>query len=355
MISRVLTKAGYLLIAVGWYLCASGSAKESPELSKLTEGAYARIVNPEGNAVGNAGFVVLERSVLVFDTHFTPEAGQVLLSDIRAVTPKAIRYVVNSHAHADHTHGNQVFPEAQLIAGTNARRDVLQVDLPSLNRTTKVAEKQLEKLRQDAGKEKDPDLLARIREQIKLREDSLQTMSRLKIMVPVIALDDSLTIRDGKQEACVSYIGVGHTTGDVVLFLPSQKIAYAGDLFFNAAIPYVQDASILQWMKTLEVLLKLDAEKFVPGHGPVGTKKDVESFLAYFEELKALVQPVVDRGDSVDQAVKEIAIPAKYASYRSQHLFPSNIQKMYAELRSQQIAIKPPEGGSKKEAAKPLK
>ncbi len=337
------------------YFCASGLSKESPELVKLTDDVFARIVSSEDNAVGNAGFVVLDRSVLVFDTHFTPEAGQVLLSDIRSITPKPIRFVVNSHAHADHTHGNQVFAEAQLIGSTNARRDVLEGDLPSLNRAIKVMEKQLERLRQNALKEKDPAQALRLREQIKSREESLRTWSRLKIIPPFVTLDDSLTIRDGKHELCVAFLGVGHTEGDVVLFIPAQKIAFLGDLFFNGAIPNVQDASILQWMKTLEAVLKLDAEKFVPGHGKVGSKKDVEAFLAYFGELKSAVQPVVDRGDSVDQAVKEIQLPAKYAGYQFQHIFTSNVQKMYAELKTLQIAAKPPEIVPKKEVPKPLK
>ena len=120
-------------------LCASSSAAEDPELTKVAEGIYARIVSPDGNAVANACVAVLEQSVLVFDTHFTPEAGASLLAAIRSVTPKPVRYVVNSHWHADHTHGNQAFAGAQIISSTNARRDMLQNDLPSLNRAVRIA------------------------------------------------------------------------------------------------------------------------------------------------------------------------------------------------------------------------
>ena len=67
----------------------------------------------------------------------------------------------------------------------------------------------------------------------------------------------------------------------------------------------MQDASILEWMQTLSGLLKLDADKFVPGHGPIGSKKDVEAFLRYLEELKALVQPAVERGDSLEQVTRD--------------------------------------------------
>jgi cyclase len=296
---------------------------------------------------------VLEHSVLVFDTHFTPEAGEVLLAEIRAITPKPVRYIVNSHWHADHTHGNQVFADAQIISSANARRDILQIDLPSFNRTGTIAQTQLTKLRQEMSKESIPAQIQRLREQIKLREEYLQSASRLKITAPVVALDDSLTIQDGKQEVRLQFLGAGHTDGDIVLFLPAQKIAFVGDLFFNDALPNVQDANVLQWMKTLEEVLKLDADKFIPGHGPVGSKKDIESFQHYLEELKTLVQPSVDRGDGMEQALRDIQIPAKYTSWQFQNFFQSNIQKMFAELKSQQPETPPPENPPKPEPKRP--
>jgi len=323
-----------LFVALGYIFPFRCRAKDNSEIAKLTDNVYVRIVSPDGDAVSNAGFVVLERSVLAFDTHFTPEAGQALLAAIRSVTPKPVRYVVNSHAHADHTHGNQVFADAQLIGSTAARREVLESDLPSLNRTMAVTQNQLERLRRELSKEKDPALVQRLREQIKIRESYIQNMSQLKITAPVVTLDDSLKIQEGKQETRILYLGKGHTEGDIVLFLPAQKIVFAGDLFFNEAIPNVQDASILSWMKTLDEVLKLDADKFVPGHGPVGTRKEVQNFLLYLQTLQSLVKEFVDRGDTLEQATRDIAVPAKYASFRFQNLFPSNIQRMFTELKA---------------------
>ena len=284
---------------------------------------------------------MLERSVIVFDTHFTPEAGQALLNAIRSVTLKPVRYVVNSHAHADHTHGNQVFPDAQLISSTDARREVLEEDLPSLNRTISVAQAQIDKVRHDLAKETDPSQLQRMRELIRTREEYIRTMSRLKIVAPFVTLDDRLRIQEGKQEVRLLYLGKGHTEGDVVMLLPAQRIAFVGDLFFNEAIPNVQDASILTWMKTLEEVLRLDADKFVPGHGAVGGRKDIQNFLSYFETLQSLVKEYVDRGDSVEQATRDIAVPAKFSTYRFQNFFPSNVQKMYAELKALQLGVVP--------------
>jgi cyclase len=297
---------------------------------------YARVVSPDGEEVSNAGIVVLEHSVLVVDTHFTPEAGQSLQGAIRSITSKPVRFIVNSHGHADHTHGNQVFPDAQLIGSSAARKDALQMDLPSLNRTIAITQSQLEKLRREISKESNSNQVRQLREQIKTREAYIQAMSRLKITAPFITLDDSLKIQDGKQEVRVLFLGKGHTDGDVVVFLPVAKIAFVGDLFFNEAIPNVQDASILAWMKTLEEVLKLGADKFVPGHGAVGDAKDVQIFLGYFQAIQSLVKESIDRGDTLEQATKDIAVPDKYSGYRFQNFFPSNVQKIYAELKALQ-------------------
>jgi cyclase len=318
----------------GWLSCVPCSADDNLGLVKLAEGVYARIVDPDGNAVANAGFVVLDQSVLVFDTHFTPEAGQDLLDAVRSVTSKPVRYVVNSHWHADHTHGNQVFRNADLIGSTNTRKGVLQNDLPSLNRTIGVAQKQLESLNKSVGKETDSLQIRKLRDQIKRREDYLRTMSRLRIIAPWIAMEDRLAIRDGNREVRLAFLGVGHTNGDIVLLLPSLKIAFVGDLLFNKAIPNVQDGDILQWMKTLERVLSLDAKTVVPGHGLVASKKEVGEFLYYFRDLKSLVQSAINRGDTVEQATRDIQVPDKYSSYMFQNLFPSNVQKMYAELKA---------------------
>jgi glyoxylase-like metal-dependent hydrolase (beta-lactamase superfamily II) len=231
----------------------------------------------------------------------------------------------------------------------------LQIDIPSLNRTISVTQTQLLKLRRELAKSTTNAQSGQLREQIKIREEYIQNMSKFRIVAPAIVLEDSLTIQEGKQEARILFLGVGHTDGDVVLFLPAQKICFIGDLLFNKAIPNVQDANIREWMKTLAEVLRLDADKFIPGHGPIAGKKDVEDFLHYFEELKMMVQVSVDCGDSLEQATKEIQAPAKYGSYLFQNFFPSNVQKMFAELKAQQPAPMTLEDPAKAEPKQPLK
>ncbi len=346
-----LKPVGFFLAGLVCVFCFSNPADNNSELKKISENVYVRIVSPDSNAVGNAGVVVFERAALVFDTHFTPEAGREFLAQIRSITSKPVRYVVNSHFHPDHTHGNQAFNDALFIGSTITRRDVLNVDLASMNRAVATAQGQLEKLRRDTAQDTAAAQGQHLRD-LKSRQDYLDTMSRQKIIPPVVTLDDSLIIQDGKSEVKLCWLGSGHTEGDTVLFLPREKIAFLGDLFFNEAIPNVQDACMLDWIKTLRETLKLEADKFVPGHGPVGSRKDVETFLGYLEEIKSLVESAIAGGSNMEQATREIQVPEKYSSYKFKDFFPSNVQKMFSEIKAMKIASSPMEGPPKMEREK---
>jgi len=91
---------------------------------------------------------------------------------------------------------------------------------------------------------------------------------------------------------------------------------------------------MLEWINTLRKILQLDAEIYVPGHGPVGTRDDVIQFLDYLQELRGLVEPSVVRGDTLEQAIREIQLPDRYLSYSFTNLFPANVQRMYIELKA---------------------
>jgi glyoxylase-like metal-dependent hydrolase (beta-lactamase superfamily II) len=338
--------------AAGQRLPSPGPAASAVQndWNKLAEGVYARIVSPDSDAVGNSGVVVLDSGVLLFDTHFTPEAGDALLEKVKAATPRPVRYIVNSHFHPDHTHGNQAVATArQIIGSTNTRRDMLQKDLPAYNRMQLIAQTQVEQLSRELRQEQDLKKQESLRAQLNGRQAFMRRMSALKIQAPAMTLDDSLRIADAGRDVDLLYLGIAHTEGDVILYLPQEKIAFLGDIFFNDALPNVEDANLLEWMKTLREALKLDAKTFVPGHGPAGGKGDVEEFLNYLEDLKALVEPAVSKDEPLEQVIRDLRLPAKYASYSFQGFFPANLQKMYAELKAVQAAAPPQEGAVKKE------
>ncbi|MBN2337323.1 MAG: MBL fold metallo-hydrolase [Acidobacteria bacterium] len=307
-----------------------------PGLVRLAEGVYARVVSPDSNAVANSGFVVLDHSVIVFDTHFTPEAGAELLDAVRAVTDLPVRYVVNSHGHTDHTHGNQVFAAAHIVGSDRARRDVVEIDLPAWERSVAAAKAEVRALRADGASKEAAASLEAGGERLRQRERYLDTISRLRILAPQVTFERTLSIREGGREVRLLHLGNAHTEGDIVLYLPGEKIAFVGDLFFNRAIPNTDDGRVLEWGTTVDAVLALDAETFIPGHGDVGSREDVRAFARYLRDLQSLVRPAVERGDSLQQAIATIPVPAAYASWGFQNFFPANVQKMYIELKELQ-------------------
>ncbi len=319
-------------------------------LSRLAEGVFACIVSPASDLEANAGVIQLESGVLLFDSRYTPEAGRALEEQIRQATSLPVRYLVNSHFHPDHTHGNQAFTTVrQGIVSTQTRRDMLQKDLPELNRARATAEAMVERLNKEISRELDSGRRESLRTQLQIRQTFLRRVSALQIIAPSMTLDDTLRIVDGEREVKLLRPGAAHTDGDVILYLAKEKIAFTGDIFFNNAFPSVVDASLVEWMKTLRQVLQLDAETFVPGHGPVGTKRDVEDFLAYLEDLRALVAPAVERGDTLEQTVQDLRLPAKYAAWALRKYFPLNVQKMYVELKAEKSKIPSKAGAGQQE------
>lgn len=331
---------------------APGSARHQGEFRKLAEGVYAHVVGAEDIFVANAGVVVLSDGVVVFDTHFTREGGEELMRQVRGVTRLPVRLLALSHFHPDHTHGIEAFPEAALVlASANTRRDILEKDLPAVRRALDLGRAQLGQWSRELERARDEALKSSLRAQIAARRELVERLENLQVRAPVMVLDDRLTIQDQERRLEFMLLGAAHTDGDLILYLPQEKIVFAGDLFFDGALPNTEDAQILEWTKTVDALLKLDADLFIPGHGRPCGRAQVEEFREYLHDLRALVEPAVVRGEPLPQVVRELQLPEKYGSYAFRNFFPANVQKMYAALLALQLAAPAqpaPEAGKKK-------
>ncbi len=247
------------LVPLAGAASAEATAQLPFALKEVGPGVYAAIDGPEHKAGSNAGFVIGDDGVLVIDAFFTLDAARALVGEIRRLTPKPIRYVVNTHYHADHTGGDQVLREAGaiIIAHRNVRGWIRTNNINLF------------------GEAITPELRARIE----------------ALPLPDLVTDKDLTVWLGSRKVVVSTV-LGHTGGDLTIFVPDAKALFTGDMVWRKVPPNLIDGSVREWAATDADFAAMPGSAhmiYVPGHGDVADLKDVEDFRQYLLDLQRLV------------------------------------------------------------------
>jgi cyclase len=308
-------------------------------LKKLADDTY--VLYGRG---GNIGFVVTDEGVVIVDDQFADLAPGIA-EQIKSVSTKPIRFLINTHHHGDHTGGNGFFIKmTTIVAHDNVRKHMLagpQETMANAPRQIETLEKRIATLEKDDPQSKD---LAGLRQQVENTRRSVDTARSIKIAdipAPNITFDRELRMYLGGREIQVFHLKRGHTDGDSIIYFPHSKVVHMGDLFFNKIIPAIDrahGASTLEWTETIDaVIARVDpASQFIPGHGEVTNAGDLKAFKQYLLDLRAAVKKVVDQGMTREQAIKEVKLEqyAKYASYEQR--FPGNVGTVYDEMKANQ-------------------
>lgn len=312
---------------------AAPKAEDDFQLVKVADGVYAAIAKPGGLASGNAGFVIGDESVLVFDTFFTPVAMEELIGEIQALTKLPIKFAVNSHYHLDHTGGNQVLVArgVPIIAHDNVAKWQTTKNkrfLPALEDLQKRradAAKQLSETPEDQ-KDKRPPLELQIR-----RFDAMMT---IKLTNPTVTFGAGVVrLYLGKREVALSTLP-GHTGGDVFAYVPDANVVFTGDLGWSKTLPNLVDATVNDWIPTLDrILTQYPTAKYVPGHGNVAEAIEIKDFREYLDDLRTRVKQGIADGLTVDQAKQQLKLPEKFKSFAFQNFATPNVEDMYKELK----------------------
>jgi cyclase len=256
-----------LLVALAVFSLSSAASAQvrSPAtlpfaLKEVGPGVYAAIDGPEHKAGSNAGFIIGDDGVLVVDAFFNLDAASALVTEIRRLTPKPIRYVVNTHYHADHTGGDQALLDAGaiIIAHKNVRGWV------RVNNINLFGD--------------------RITPELKSRIEALP--------LPDVVTDTDLVVWLGSRKVVVRAV-LGHTGGDLTIFVPDAKVLFTGDMFWRKVAPNLIDGSVKEWTATdFDFIAMPDAAHttYVPGHGDVADLNDVQEFRDYLLDLRGLVR-----------------------------------------------------------------
>jgi glyoxylase-like metal-dependent hydrolase (beta-lactamase superfamily II) len=312
---------------------AAPKAEDDFQLVQVADGVYAAIAKSGGLASGNAGFVIGDDGVVIFDTFFTPAAIEELIAEIQKLTNKPIKYAINSHYHLDHTGGNQVLAArgVPIIAHDN----VMQWQTVK-NKRFLPAPEELQKRKADAEKqlsETPPEQNDR-RAQLERQIRRLDAMMTIKLTNPTKTFSSgTMELKLGKRKVILATLP-GHTGGDVFAFVPDANIVFMGDLGWSKTLPNLVDATVNDWIPTLDKILKDHPNaKYVPGHGNVATAVEIKDFRDYLEDLRARVKQGIANGLTVDQAKQQLTLPEKYKSLVFQNFATPNVEDMYKELK----------------------
>lgn len=275
------------------------------DLTKVADNVYsyvgAKDASPANSFAANAGIVVGRDGILVVDTLISAKEAQRFLADIRKISDKPIRYVVNTHTHLDHAFGNGVFAKqgAVIISHTADRKLLERVGAETLKNAGNFGLKP---------------------------EDMVGT----EIAYPTLTFSDRLTVDLGGETVELIRVAPSHTEGSIVVFLPAKKLLFAGDILFTDFHPYLAEGDIPGWTRTIDELLVMEVERIVPGHGPLSTKKDLREMKEYLLLFDAKARELAAGSQDADAVAAELKKTLPKRSL-AEWMIPFNLKSRYLQ------------------------
>ena len=297
------------------------AAVEPPyEIERVGEGIYW-VVRELGGA--NAMVIVNDRDCVVVDSHVSPAVARGTIAAIRSLTDRPVRYVVNTHWHTDHVVGNAAYLEAfptsvEFIAHRTVREDIQNLAAAQLPAAIRY-------LREDlvtgdrmlaAGVDQDQRTLSdvqteRLRRFLDDQGRTIEELDASSFVLPDLAIDRELVLHRGERQIRILHLGRGHTRGDLVVYLPRERIVATGDLLTHPTL-YVSRASRpVEWLESLRALAELDFAVAIPGHGTEALDRDyLELIIAVLGEVVSEVRRGVGEGRGFAEIEPRVSLAA---------------------------------------------
>ncbi len=316
-----VTRRGLLLGAAAAAGISAATQEPTPadavnKVDTLANGVFFHQGDIERQGHCNNGWIIFKDYVLVIDANF-PSGAQNILPKIRALTPKPIRFAFDTHHHGDHAYGNQIWVEngATPVAHTGVIEEMKRYETGYYDNQPGAWE--------TAAKSR-PDVAA----------------SKLK--PPSVLFPRELFFDDGEHRVELLHLGIAHTHGDAVAWLPKERILFTGDVCVNGPYNFVNDGSVEKWVATLDAAKKLGAKAVCPGHGPRGDETVLADQQLFFKELRERVGDMVQQKKSPREVVQalpqvrtELSKQHQIARYVSQDGLAAQVEKVYLEMTGQ--------------------
>lgn len=300
-----------MLLCVSGLIALSACASMPPELypgyrwQELGDGIYLHSQQDPlaGPVDGNSVIIVSSAEVVVVDTHINPAVARSVIAKIRSMTDKPVSKVINTHWHDDHTNGNHAyrdaFPDAQFIAHSATLAALRKEWLPmEEQRREAYADADPDELNAKAAAMDDPELAYSYRVYAGYVKALKPELPALELVYPDTVFDDELSFDSGGRRIVLKWLGRGNTEGDIVVWLPDDKLLITGDLLVSP-IPFAFDSPMQDWITTLQRVSSFGATRYVPGHGSVQhSDKYADQVIALLQQTIAAVRQAHDDGTS---------------------------------------------------------
>jgi len=231
---------------------------EPVEFKKISGGLF-EILGGQG---ARGGAYIGDNAVLIIDAKMSRKSVEEVIQGIRQMTDKPIKYLVNTHSDGDHVQGNRYFPKTvAFIAHENCRKDFFRPD--------------------------------------RRGNPSQWTEPELSPFVPAVTFRNKMNLYLGSKKVELWYFGVGHTTGDIVIYFPEEKTAFLGDQIFLTRPQLIHShkgGNSFEYVKTLTRMLEtIDAEKFCSGHSEMTDRSGIKKLIAQMKERQDKVRALLEK------------------------------------------------------------
>ncbi len=321
-VARMLCAACVAIAPVLAQALETPPAPENPRSHKWVEvapGVHAFISPPGVTPIvsGNSLVIVGDDGVAVVDSGQFPSLARAEIEAIRRITPKPVRFLVNTHWHPDHWLGNAEFkaayPGIAIIATQNTRT---LAEAKGFGSTTPAYAKDtlafVEKLLADAASGKAPPLSDVQRAYFEFAVPQFRRLGAevadVQRVLPDVVFRDGLDLHLGKRVVEVRFAGRGNTGGDAIVYVPDAKVLATGDLLVSP-FPYGAGSFYSEWIVTLKKLAAMDAAVIVPGHGEVQSdKRYLERVIALLESAVRQVGTEARNGATLDEVRRKVRL-----------------------------------------------
>jgi glyoxylase-like metal-dependent hydrolase (beta-lactamase superfamily II) len=295
-----------LTLACTWAV----AALPPTQVVKLNDRIYAMFGPEELPNAANRGYMVNttaiigERGVILVDTGWTDEIGNQLKAEIAKVTDLPVTHIINTHHHGDHVLGNSVFEGAEILSAERCRELVEQTGYEWLGLVEQLTGLKFPNTRPVPASVTYP------------------PESRTRIELQGVELE--LWVPPGS-----------HTEGDLMVYLPEDRILLAGDVLVNGITPNFRDGNVKNWIATLEEIQALDVEHIVPGHGPLMTLEQAAAMRDRMGKLYADVKAGYEEGLMASQIRDRSDLSEWEKLKHFEEIMGGNLSRAYLEVEQE--------------------